>query len=93
MKLVYAACFISLQGLIQRSVPLTERPDNVSAAACYTDWPTARPAVLGERQRLLVWAHAPNGLAAHPRPHRAHFHPDRFPIPDEYLEPRHFQRP
>ena len=29
-------------------MPLTERPDNVSAAACYTDRPTARPAILGD---------------------------------------------
>src|SRR5450631_3458602 len=69
-----------------------KRPNYVSAAACDTDRPTAHPAFLGECQRLLVWGHPPKGLAAHPRSYRAHSHPGRFPVPDEYLEPRHLQR-
>src|SRR5512143_3785584 len=82
------------RGLHSTFTPTFERPDNVSTAARKTrDRPTTHPAFLGECRRLLVWGHSPNGLAAHPRPHRAYFHPARLPVPDEYLEPRYLQRP
>src|SRR5665647_3667375 len=54
--------------------------------------PTAHPALLDERPRLLVWRHPSHRMASYRRPGRPYSHPTRFPVPDEYLEPRYLQR-